>query len=342
LLDNNINNPNKESINIPNKNKANNKIQNNKNNENVLIHIIHDNQSKNNLHTFINDKLIIIYNNIIIINKNILTSKLDIIDNKDNKNATNKNLNENININKNKNNNKNIINNTLDKYIVNNINNINNINNSIIINNNHISLNENDEEKEVINNIPDERNIIKNKEKIDNIKNISKMEESNRIDFDNKKLLQQKRDLKELYDIIVSDHLLFINSLGQILNKRKIIYEINNLLNYTQLDFIIDKVEKNIPEFRFLNLVVHSKIIYEINSKTITDNNSQKIISEFYEKSKNIKNLIFLIKTTKNKMFGGFTQVGFKLSNDKIYANYFDSNSFFFLLIKRKFMMFVI
>ena len=35
-------------------------------------------------------------------------------------------------------------------------------------------------------------------------------------------------------------------------------------------------------------------------------------------------------------MFGGFTQVGFELCNDKIYNNYFDSNSFVFSIDKMK------
>ena len=268
------------------------------------------------------------HNNKIIINKETLTLKID-----ENKNINNS-INNNTEIYRNNINNNIIINNNIN----NNIDNFrNNINNNICINNNNISLNENDEEKKIkIYHNQNKDNKNKEKKNLCNTEIIPSPTENHGINIENKKLLNQKRSLKKLYNNIFNDKYLLVNSLNQILDKRKIICEINNLLNHNQLSLIVDKIEKNIPEFRFLNLIIHSKIVYEINANEITNDNCQKIINEFYEKSKNIKNLIFLIRTIKHNIFGGFTQIGFNLDDKKIYNIYPDSNSFVFSADKMK------
>ena len=152
--------------------------------------------------------------------------------------------------------------------------------------------------------------------------------------------LKQKRKFDNMcYNIIYNSKLLSF-SLEQYLNKKKRIDENKTLLNDKQLLFIIDKVEKNIPEFRLINLQIKVKIEYEINSNLIKDDNIQNIIDELYKKSNNIKNLIYLIKTSSNKLFGGFTQIGFKLNKimnkNEIFSSYNDSNAFVFSIDKMK------
>ena len=286
---------------------------------------IQDCIKKDNSNESINKKL-----NVIIKNNKIIISKVNISLNFDkNENIINKNENNNNNKDDNKNDNKDLINEINENFS----------------NQDDISISLNEEEKE--------KNIIILKDQTDNLS--GQKEEKENLNFNsnikikneanppnNEKLifLKQKRNFDNLsYNIIYNSQLLSL-SLEQYLNKRKRISENKTLLNNKQLQFIIDKVEKNIPEFRLINLQIKVKIEYEINPNLIKDDNIQNIIDEFYKKSNNIKNLIFLIKTSKNKLFGGFTQIGFKLNKtmnkNERFSSYNDSNAFIFSLDKMK------
>ena len=346
-----INNPNENNViitNNKNENENKEKIKFNAQNNNDLntIHIenkiglnnsinLRDNtqdfikKDKDNSKESINKKHnIIIENDKIIINKTNISLNFD-----DCKNIINKNGNENNNDNKddNKNNNEN-------KELINEIN--ENFSNQ---NDNSISLNEEEKEKNIIILKVQTNNLNGQKEEKENLNfnsNIKIKNEANPPSNEKLIFLKQKRNFDNLsYNIIYNSELLSL-SLEQYLNKRKRISENKTLLNDKQLQFIIDKVEKNIPEFRLINLQIKVKIEYEIKPNLIKDDNVQNIIDEFYKKSNNIKNLIFLIKTSNNKLFGGFTQIGFKLNKirnkNELFSSYNDSNAFIFSLDKMK------
>ena len=122
---------------------------------------------------------------------------------------------------------------------------------------------------------------------------------------------------------------------NEILSRRKRFYNNNTLLKDSQLMFLLAKLEKINIEFRFINLQVHTVIIFNFNIKQIQNNKNaeSKIINEFYQKTKNKKNLIFLIKTKNNKTFGGFSGCGFNGDN---YNKNSNSNTFIFSLDKMK------
>ena len=121
------------------------------------------------------------------------------------------------------------------------------------------------------------------------------------------------------------------------MHESKKIGENRTLLNDHQLKLIRDKLSKTNPEFRFLNLKINAKILYDIIINSKEDiNNSKLIINNFYEKTKNNKNLMFIIKTTKNNIFGGYTQAGFNLENNIKSLNIYDSNAFVFSIDNMK------
>ena len=111
--------------------------------------------------------------------------------------------------------------------------------------------------------------------------------------------------------------------ISTVLSRRKRFYNNKTLLTDFQLKFLLTKIEKTVPEFRYLNLQIHTEIIFSYNISQINNSNSDnnknnetKIIEEFYSKSKNKKNLIFIIKTKNNKTFGGFSETGFEQENN--------------------------
>ena len=119
-----------------------------------------------------------------------------------------------------------------------------------------------------------------------------------------------------------------------IISKRKRLFNNTSLLTDRQLLFLLRKIEKSNPEFRYLNIQIHSDIIFDYNIKDSLNNNAtfeSNIISDFYKKVKNKKNLIFLIKTKNNKSFGGFSPSGFD-PNNKIN----DNDSFVFSVDKMR------
>ena len=204
--------------------------------------------------------------------------------------------------------------------------------------NNCIPLNE-QENKQEEKDINKEKN--KNKKETKNRasshkENISEFnnDNSNSITF-----LNQKRNEDNLfYEGIIHNNFLYYSFFfteKEILRRRKRISINESFLNDNQLKLILDKVEKNLPEFRYLNQKVYLKLIYEINIESIEISNYQNIINEFYYKSYNINNLILFIKTINNKIFGGFTHIGFNLENN-IENKRIDKDSFVFSINKMK------
>ena len=350
-----VNNPNKDKnliqfSNIENKNKKENKIvihnqdsykkfeikknkqiSGNKNNLKIE-HFFKNDLNKEIYENKFNNKNIVIDNNIIILNKKNLS--LNLIEEKKSVN----NLEKKVIIN-NKNDNQNN-----EYYFSNNLSLDNHIrldNNKRIVNNGILLIDNKVENK--LDNIPDKSQ----KESLYLINNISHIIDNNDIIY-NSIFLNKKRNLKYLYFNNNFYKKLSSLSIEQYLKRSKKIGENESFLNDKQLKLIINKIEKNIQEFRFINLKINLKIIYKINYDNIKDNNnSTKFIKEFYEKSNNIKNLIFLIKTSENKIFGGFTHFGFNLydlesiekglgEENKININYYDQNSFVFSIDRMK------
>ena len=225
---------------------------------------IQDCIKKDNSNESINKKL-----NVIIKNNKIIISKVNISLNFDkNENIINKNENNNNNKDDNKNDNKDLIN-----EINENFSNQDDIS---------ISLNEEEKEKNIIILKDQTDNLSGQKENLNFNSNIKIKNEANPPNNEKLIFLKQKRNFDNLsYKIIYNSQLLSL-SLEQYLNKRKRISENKTLLNNKQLQFIIDKVEKNIPEFRLINLQIKVKIEYEINPNLIKDDNIQNIIDEFY------------------------------------------------------------
>ena len=232
--------------------------------------------------------------------------------------------------------------------------NINDNNNNINANkkennndsNNNINANKKDNTNDSNNNI----NINKKENIIDSNNNININKKENINDninedknsdinpfFLNKKR-KQKIFEKEKIDINKYDPIdLFINA---ILTRRKRLYNNSSLLTDYQLIFLIRKIEKTIPEFRYINLQIHTEVIFTYDINKIQNDNKNtnfetSIIKEFYEKTKNKNNLIFLIKTKNKKLFGGFSELGFNQeNNENIDENSF--NSFVFSVDKMK------
>ena len=196
--------------------------------------------------------------------------------------------------------------------------NINNINKNENINENINIGNKNEKKDEKIEHINNNQN---------NIPLIYKEEKDEKLNERNPFFLNHKRkrnlSINEKEIMNVDPINIFINA---ILERRKRLYNNTTLLNDSQLIFLITKIEKTIPEFRYLNLKIHTDIIFNYDINYSLDNESN-IIDEFYEKSKNKKNLIFLIKTKNDKTFGGFSELGFDRNNSII----FDDNYSFFV-----------
>ena len=110
----------------------------------------------------------------------------------------------------------------------------------------------------------------------------------------------------------------------------------NILINKIQCQLILEKAfnkDDKIKEKKFL-----INLIYEINMdkmNIIMNKEREKIISEFYRKIKDIKNVILLILTEENYIFGGYTKKGFILNNYYI-NNYLDKDAFIFSINKMK------
>ena len=146
---------------------------------------------------------------------------------------------------------------------------------------------------------------------------------------------KRKRNLSindKKYMDIIDPIELFINAVA---SRRKRFYNNTTLLSDFQLLFLLRKIEKTIPQFRYINLQIHTDIIFNYNIKQNSNiiDNDLDIIKEFYQKSKNKKNVIFLIKTQNNKTFGGFSESGFN-QNNLIKNN--NDNSFIFSIDKMK------
>ena len=69
--------------------------------------------------------------------------------------------------------------------------------------------------------------------------------------------------------------------------------------------------------------------------KMSLNKDKKKVISEFYLKAKDIKNVILLILTQENYIFGGYSKKGFFLDNYNI-SNYLDKYYFIFSINKMK------
>ena len=185
-------------------------------------------------------------------------------------------------------------------------------------NDNNISEKQNKENKENI-----EKNILDNLN--DNIN----------VFFLNKKRKKNLSIKEKNKEIILYDPIeMFITT---ILSRKRRFYNNETLLTDFQLKFLLTKIEKTIPEFRYLNLQIHTKIIFSYNISQLKNNNNgdnnekieSTIIKDFYSKTKNHKNLIFIIKTRNNKSFGGFSESGFNQENN-------NNNCFIFSLDKMK------
>ena len=311
--------------------KDNNEISNNKN----ILNVIKEKEGSNNINfekseNKENNKNVIFNNNELIINKNLLTLNFDEIKKELNNNIINNN-------NRNYDDNKIVNNNIVNNNIVNNniVNNNINLNDNNISDNLNISLKEINENENIIVLYKNKKDVIINQKKdINDYNNIS-------IRTENIELLNRKRYLIHENNNILIDKDILSHSLQFILDKRKKISENNTLLNDNQIILIINKIEKLIPEFRFLNLKINIKIIYEIIINSEEDNkNSEIIIKDFYEKTKNFHNLLFIIKTVDNLLFGGFSQIGFNLNNKEI-NNIYDPYSFNFSIDKMKIFNFI-
>ena len=204
--------------------------------------------------------------------------------------------------------------------------------------NDNIILNDQEEDKDKTK----EKNINKNKKEKKNMsyshkENISDLINDN---SDSKTYLNQKRNQKKLIeDINIYYNNLLYYSLyitqKELLKCRKRIAINESFLSEKQIKLIINKIEKNLSEFRCLNKKIYLKLIYEINNDSLKMKNCKDIIMEFYQKSNNVTNLIFLIKTINNRIFGGFTHIGFvsdSISKEKIN----DNDSFVFSINKMK------
>ena len=144
---------------------------------------------------------------------------------------------------------------------------------------------------------------------------------------------KRKRNLliNEKKNVNINDSLeLFMNA---IISRRKRFDSNKTILSDYQLHFLLRKIEKTIPQFRYINLQIHIDIIFNYNGKNNISDNDSNIIHEFYQKSKNQKNLIFLIRTENNKTFGGFTEAGFNQDNN---LNNNINNYFVFSMDKMK------
>ena len=69
--------------------------------------------------------------------------------------------------------------------------------------------------------------------------------------------------------------------------------------------------------------------------KIISNKEKDKIISNFYQKAKEMKNVILLILTQENNIFGGYTKKGFILNNFDV-SNHLDKDAFIFSINKMK------
>ena len=144
---------------------------------------------------------------------------------------------------------------------------------------------------------------------------------------------KRKRNLSinnKKYISIIDPIELFIDAVA---SRRKRFYNNTTLLSDFQLLFLLRKIEKTIPQFRYINIQIHIDIIFNYDIKQNYLENDLNKIKEFYQKSKNKKNLIFLIKTQNNKTFGGFIESGFTQNNFIKNNNY---NSFIFSIDKMK------
>ena len=108
------------------------------------------------------------------------------------------------------------------------------------------------------------------------------------------------------------------------------------LINKIQSQLILLKAfnkEEKVKEKKFF-----INLIYEINMediKIISNKEKDKIISNFYQKAKEMKNVILLILTQENNIFGGYTKKGFILNNFDV-SNHLDKDAFIFSINKMK------
>ena len=112
------------------------------------------------------------------------------------------------------------------------------------------------------------------------------------------------------------------------------------MLNVNHIKLILHKaisgqyimnLNKNKKKF-FINLIYD----IEINSLKNDIETSKQVINSIYQHIQNKKNVIFLIKTIENNIFGGFNKNGFNLNNDNNIFNYLNSDSFIFSINKMK------
>ena len=112
-----------------------------------------------------------------------------------------------------------------------------------------------------------------------------------------------------------------INSFGYISNYKSCLNDSNILSSKDNYDFIIKELEKNNN-----GKINKAKLIY----RATRDGDS---IDNFFNKSNGIKDIILLIKSDNNYIFGGFTKVGFQRAKDKYYK---DDAAFVFSFNKKK------
>ena len=202
------------------------------------------------------------------------------------------------------------------------------------VNINNINSLKNEESENKIEQIKIKNELNDSNENINYLNNTNE----NQIEVNNKSFLNNKRNQENFSLSSFNENLLYYSiffSQEEILKRRKLILQNESFLNENQLKLIIDKITKNFSEFRYINRKLFFKLVYEINNNSTEELNPQLIIKEFYSKSKGIKNLILLIKTLNNKLFGGFTHNGFNLNNNKGKIIY-DNNSFIFSINEMK------
>ena len=107
----------------------------------------------------------------------------------------------------------------------------------------------------------------------------------------------------------------------------------NTLLNSDQLKLIINKAISADFSLNLKDKKIITKLVYEISLENYEIINTENIIKEIWEKINGIKNMILLIKTIKDIIFGGFNKNGFLLEKNSLNDNK-DSDSFVFSINK--------
>ena len=112
---------------------------------------------------------------------------------------------------------------------------------------------------------------------------------------------------RDVYDFIKENR-------GLIIVLNKIRYLLKEYAPYSYVKLFLDNDPLFVPQL-WLAVRAPKKEFYNGFDDSIEKIEST-IIKDFYSKTKNHKNLIFIIKTKNNKTFGGFSESGFNQENN--------------------------